>query len=112
MCSTCPAALYDAGFDTLRMDSNPQCQSGGRVCTERQGIFMKRYFIITGTVTYAIKCRDVLRRNGCHAELKRTSNTTGNVGCGYGVLSACDLSEIKRLLQANGIKYLQIREEE
>ena len=47
---------------------------------------MKRYFIITGTITYAIKCRDALRQNGYKAELKRTVNSGGNVGCGYGVI--------------------------
>ena len=35
---------------------------------------MTRYKVITGTITYAIKGRDVLRRNGFNAELIRTVN--------------------------------------
>ncbi len=72
---------------------------------------MKRYFVITGTITYAIKGRDALRRGGCHAELKRTVNATGNVGCGYGVLTNCDLNRIKSIFSKFGIRYLQIIED-
>lgn len=72
---------------------------------------MKRYFIITGTITYAIKCRDALRENGYKAELKRTVNTGGNVGCGYGVVTIAKLNEIKRILTQYGIRHLQIQGE-
>lgn len=72
---------------------------------------MKRYFIITGTITYAIKCRDALRRSGYKAELKRTVNSGGNVGCGYGVVTVSDLDEIKSILSDYGIRYLQIQGE-
>lgn len=72
---------------------------------------MQRYYVITGTITYAIKCRDALRRSGYHAELKRTVNATGNVGCGYGVLTVGERQTIEKLLQKNGIRYLQIKED-
>ena len=55
---------------------------------------MQRYFIITGTITYAIKCRDALRHSGYSAELKRSVNVGGNVGCGYGVVTVCDINAI------------------
>ena len=71
---------------------------------------MKRYFIITGTITYAIKCRDALRHYGYKAELKRTVNTGGNVGCGYGVVTVCSLENIKDILFEYSIRYLQIKE--
>ena len=70
---------------------------------------MKRYFIITGTITYAIKCRDALRLNGYKAELKRTVNSGGNVGCGYGVVTVCDINEIKKIMSEYAIRYLQIK---
>ncbi|MBQ3088825.1 MAG: DUF3343 domain-containing protein [Clostridia bacterium] len=73
---------------------------------------MKRYFVITGTITYAIKCRDALRRHGYKAELKRTVNSGGNVGCGYGVIAVCSLDEIKEILFMYSIRYLQIKEVE
>ena len=72
---------------------------------------MKRYFIITGTITYAIKCRDALRQNGYKAELKRTVNSGGNVGCGYGVVTVSYLDEIKNNMSNYGIRYLQIKRE-
>jgi len=72
---------------------------------------MKRYFIITGTITYAIKCRDALRQHGYKAELKRTVNTGGKVGCGYGVVAVCSIEKIKSILFEYSIRYLQIREE-
>ncbi len=72
---------------------------------------MNRYFIVTGTITYAIKGRDVLRRNGYHAEMTRTVQSTGNVGCGYGVLTDCKPEKIKTLFSENGIRYLQIKQQ-
>ena len=72
---------------------------------------MQRYFIITGTITYAIKCRDALRLNGYEAELKRTVNTGGNVGCGYGVVTVCNIEEIKKIMSEYAIRYLQIKRE-
>ena len=72
---------------------------------------MKRYFIITGTITYAIKCRVALRRNGYKAELKRTVNSGGNFGCGYGVVTVSSLDEIKNIMSNYGIRYLQIKRE-
>ena len=73
---------------------------------------MNRYFIVTGTITYAIKCRDALRRYGYKAELKRTVNTGGSVGCGYGVVTVCDIDEIKKILFEYSIRYLQIKGED
>ena len=72
---------------------------------------MQRYFIITGTITYAIKCRDALRHSGYSAELKRSVNVGGNVGCGYGVVTVCDINEIKKILSHYAIRYLQIKKE-
>lgn len=72
---------------------------------------MQRYFVITGTITYAIKCRDALRLNGYKAELKRTVNTAGNLGCGYGVVTLCNIDEIKKIMSEYAIRYLQIKRE-
>lgn len=71
---------------------------------------MKRYFVITGTITYAIKGRDVLRRSGFHAELTRTVHAGGNVGCGYGIITNCDPDRIQNIFFEYGIRYLQIKE--
>lgn len=72
---------------------------------------MIRYFIITGTVTYAIKGRNVLRHSGYFAEVSRVTDTTANVGCGYGVLTDCTPETARGLFGRNGIKYLGAKEQ-
>ena len=59
---------------------------------------MNRNFAITGTVTYAIKARDALRRHGYKAELKRTVNSIEGAGCGYGVVTNCEKEKIDLIL--------------
>lgn len=71
---------------------------------------MKRYFVVTGTVTYAIKGRDVLHKEGYFAEVRRLANTDGNSGCGYGVFTNCNKEQIERLFYKNGVKFLKIKE--
>ncbi len=71
---------------------------------------MKRYFIITGTVTYAIKGRNFLRSKGYEAEMRRLTNISGNVGCGYGIYTNCEPDAAKELFLQNGIKFLGFSE--
>lgn len=71
---------------------------------------MTRYFIITGTVTYAIKGRNVLRHSGYSADISRITNADGDVGCGYGVITNCTPQAARELFSRNGIKYLGARE--
>ncbi len=71
---------------------------------------MKRYFIITGTVTYAIKGRNALRHSGYSAEISRMTNANENVGCGYGVITNCTPETAMELFGRNGIKYLGVRD--
>ncbi len=69
---------------------------------------MKRYVVITGTITYAIKGRDVLRRFGYRAQMTRTVRAENNIGCGYGIITNCDPEHVKQLFEEYGIRYLQI----
>lgn len=71
---------------------------------------MKRYFIITGTVTYAIKGRNLLKQSGYFAEIRRLTDISANVGCGYGIYTECEPKTAKELFLKNGIKYLGFRE--
>lgn len=69
---------------------------------------MDKYIIVTGTITYAIKGRDLLRRMGYRASIERI--TSGDrIGCGYGVLTFGEIEKIKELLDSNSIKVLDIR---
>lgn len=66
---------------------------------------MKGVFIPTGTVTYAIKGRNVLRENGYNAEIRRITGDLQGVGCGYGVFTNADPETAKKIFRLNGVKY-------
>ena len=68
---------------------------------------MKRYSIATGTVTYAMKARDLLRKKGYKAKIER--KTGENIkGCGYVVIFEGDIDTAEMLLKKSGIKILDI----
>lgn len=68
----------------------------------------KKYVIATGTVTYAIKGRDILRRNGFAAKIERKSS---NAGCGYTVVTSGNIDKARMLLENSGVKILSVSEE-
>ena len=65
---------------------------------------VKRYIITTGTVTYAIKARDILRKNGFKAATERITSGAGSAGCGYAVIINENLDKAVDLLKKSGIK--------
>ena len=69
---------------------------------------MIRYLISTGTVTFAIKGRDILRKHGINAKVEKISSGKGNEGCSYAIATAGDIDSVKELLKRNGIKILDI----
>ena len=71
---------------------------------------MKRYVITTGTVTYALKGREVLRKSGRKAWVERITNGKPNTGCGYSVVTEGDIETAEQLLRKNGIRILEINE--
>ena len=70
-----------------------------------------KFEIMIGTVTYALKAKDILRHNGIKAYVERKSVNIGKYGCGYSVVIRENLEEAKRLLTDNGIKILDIKHE-
>ena len=68
---------------------------------------MKRYLIMTGTVTYAIKGRDLLRKNGYKANIERVSGEKA-LGCGYAILLDGEIEKAEELLRRNNVKILEI----
>ena len=68
---------------------------------------MHIFQIITGTVTYAIKGRDLLRRKGYKANMEKTKSQSSN-GCGYSIIVSGDIAEIEKILKDAGIKILEI----
>lgn len=71
---------------------------------------MKRYIISTGTITYAIKGRDLLRRHGYTAHIERRTAGLGSAGCGYNIILTGDAEAAKSLLSGAGIKINDINE--
>ncbi len=72
---------------------------------------MKRYIIATGTVTYAIKGRDILRKNGFTVKIERITGDK-TLGCGYVLVLNENVSEAEKILKENGVKILKITEEQ
>ncbi len=71
---------------------------------------MKRYAITTGTVTYAIKGRDLLRRNGYNAKIERRTREADTIGCGYSVVFDGDLKRAQLIFKQAGVKILKTSE--
>lgn len=69
---------------------------------------MKKFMIITGTITYALKGRDLLRKKGFKARVERSAPVNEGYGCGYVIISEGDINAIKEILDSNRIKILKI----
>lgn len=69
---------------------------------------MNGNLIITGTITYAIRGRDILRKAGYKASIERNLKTNKRYGCGYGIAAFGDVNEIVRILNENSIKVLDV----
>ncbi len=69
---------------------------------------MQRHIILVNSITYAIKGRDLLRKQGFRAYIERKTNANGNTGCGYVIVSDGNRERISNALINSGIKILQI----
>ena len=72
---------------------------------------MKRYVIATGTVTYALKGREILRKNGFMVKIERITGDK-TLGCGYVLIVSGNILTAEKILKENGIKILKIAESE
>lgn len=69
---------------------------------------MKRYVVATGTVTHAIRGREILKRKGIEAQTERMKHGTESYGCGYGIVTGGNIEEIERLLKKENVKIIKI----
>lgn len=69
---------------------------------------MQRHIISVGSVTYAIKGRDLLRKSGIRAYIERKTNTNGSVGCGYVIIAEGNREKVIGILTDAGIKISEI----
>lgn len=69
---------------------------------------MQRHVISVTSITYAIKGRDLLRKQGIKAFVERKTNSIGNAGCGYVIVAHGKKEKITQALMLSGIKILDI----
>lgn len=62
--------------------------------------------IITGSITYAIKGRDILKREGYRAGIERKVSEY-KTGCGYAIVFEGDLLKAEEILKKSGVKMLK-----
>ncbi len=74
---------------------------------------MGKTVLLLGSVTYALRGRDLLLRHGIRAYVERLPRTNGAArGCGYGVAVPRRAEEAEQLLREFGLHVLGRAEEE
>lgn len=72
---------------------------------------VRGYIITTGSITYAIKGRDILRRLGYRARIEKRTSGLGSDGCGYSIIvEGKDIEKAEQALRNAAVKILQINE--
>lgn len=67
---------------------------------------MKKITVTVGSVTYAIKLRKLLLREGIASRLVKVDNTEDKTGCSHGVeISGEDFYKAVVIMRENGIDY-------
>ena len=67
---------------------------------------MGKTLIMVSSITFALKSRELLRKNGFKANIERTPNTPDRVGCGYSVVVSDESGIAETLLLNEGIRIL------
>ncbi len=70
---------------------------------------MQENFIVTGSVTYAIKAKEILRKMGISARVEKISTAEKGIGCGYSVAIKDNPYEVVEILKSKGVKILKIK---
>lgn len=70
---------------------------------------MQRKIVSVGSITFAIKGRDLLRKYGIKAYIERKTNPNGDTGCGYVIVAEGNGNQIVKLLKDAGIKILDVQ---
>ena len=70
----------------------------------------KTFYIITDSVTTAMKGYRILNRNGIKAKIQRTSPAKSSGGCGYSIVILSDPQRAVDVLKRNYIKIKSVVE--
>lgn len=82
--------------------------------TKKGDGFVKKWVIVLGSVTYALKAKEILQKNNIVSYMERNKKTK-EFGCGYGVTlgkNYKNIDNVVELLKSNGIKILAVLESE
>ena len=71
---------------------------------------MGQQLIVVGSVTYAMKSRELLWNHGIKAYIERLPRTSDTPGCGYGVYVPQGTDDAEHILRLAGIHVLGRRE--
>lgn len=71
---------------------------------------MDQQLIMVSSITYAMKSRDILFKQGIKAYVERLPRTPDTPGCGYGVYVPARIDEAEQLLRGAGVQVLGRRE--
>lgn len=69
---------------------------------------MGETLFLVNSITYAVKGRDLLRKNGFNVRIERNTNPAPGEGCGYRIRVNGDAEMAERLLRENKIKIRRI----
>ena len=72
---------------------------------------MKEYSVAVGTVTNALKAKDLLKGKKIYVSVERMKHGSENYGCGYAVLiKTMNIENVINYLKDNKIRILAVNE--
>ena len=69
---------------------------------------MKQYVLVMGSITHAMRGRDLLRAKGYQAYMQRSSGQIDRLGCSYSLQVKGELEDIQRVLEQGGLHPKQV----
>lgn len=69
---------------------------------------MQQYLLVMGSITHAIRGRDLLRAKGYQVYMERTPNQMDRLGCSYSLRLTGDVTGAQQLLEQAGVRPKQI----
>lgn len=74
---------------------------------ERTETILNRLIIKVGSVTYALKAKDILQNRGINCQIRKTSNPAKGEGCGYTVIVPNAVESVIGILRLSGIEIIE-----
>ena len=74
---------------------------------ERNEIYMNRLIIKVGSVTFALKARDILSARNIRSFVRKTPNPSKGEGCGYSLVVPNATESVIGVLRLSGIEILE-----